>query len=263
MTAASWSRRSSVHDRARSARMPTRRWPTKPPRCWNRWPAITHSSTATSGSPSSPPSCSSSSTASRSKRPTTMSSRPSSTSSPARSTSQSSPHSLRHGCGRCLSRIVPETCARGRVGEIYGFYLHPDHWRSGLADELMDASIGALVEDGWASARLWVLAENARARRFYERQGWRGDGETQPFPVPRQAGGCPIRTGVAAMTQSARMDSCSATASRATARGFIGWEAGGVAWRWAVRAGVGAGAGPDAWLTTARTRRGMCRRSTT
>lgn len=72
----------------------------------------------------------------------------------------------------------------GTVGEVYGFYLHPDHWGSGLADELMDASISALVDDGWPTVRLWVLAENAGARRFYERHGWRADGETQPLTIP-------------------------------------------------------------------------------
>ena len=77
------------------------------------------------------------------------------------------------------ARADPET-----VGEVYGFYLHPDHWGSGLADELMDASISALIDDGWTTARLWVLAENARARSFYERHGWRFDGETQPLTIP-------------------------------------------------------------------------------
>jgi RimJ/RimL family protein N-acetyltransferase len=34
-----------------------------------------------------------------------------------------------------------------------------------------------LAEEGYNSAMLWVLADNPRARRFYEREGWRADGE--------------------------------------------------------------------------------------
>ncbi len=71
----------------------------------------------------------------------------------------------------------------GTVGEIYAFYLHPGHWGSGLADELMQASLRALTDDGWPLARLWVLAENSRALRFYERHGWTLDGERQTLPV--------------------------------------------------------------------------------
>jgi GNAT superfamily N-acetyltransferase len=56
-------------------------------------------------------------------------------------------------------------------GELYGFYLHPDAWGSGAATALIDASHIALRER-FSSALLWVLRENPRARRFYERSGW-------------------------------------------------------------------------------------------
>lgn len=39
--------------------------------------------------------------------------------------------------------------------------------------------------------RLWVLEANARARRFYERHGWRPDGRSQPCefePFPLEVG---------------------------------------------------------------------------
>ena len=32
--------------------------------------------------------------------------------------------------------------------------------------------------------RLWVLEENHRARRFYEKRGWRLNGETRVVPYP-------------------------------------------------------------------------------
>jgi len=44
-----------------------------------------------------------------------------------------------------------------------------------------------LLARGEATCRLWVLEENHRARRFYERRGWRLDGRRKdarfpPFP---------------------------------------------------------------------------------
>jgi GNAT superfamily N-acetyltransferase len=74
--------------------------------------------------------------------------------------------------------------AAGTFGEIYAFYVHPDAWGTGVADDLMAAALDALDADGWESALLWLLAENPRARRFYERHGWSFDGEEQILPLP-------------------------------------------------------------------------------
>lgn len=38
-----------------------------------------------------------------------------------------------------------------------------------------------LVRGGFASAALWVLEGNARARRFYHAHGWTPDGARRPF----------------------------------------------------------------------------------
>lgn len=59
----------------------------------------------------------------------------------------------------------------GERGELYGFYLDPAVWGTGVADELMDASVDSLGER-FPTAVLWVLRDNPRARRFYERSGW-------------------------------------------------------------------------------------------
>lgn len=59
----------------------------------------------------------------------------------------------------------------GERGELFGFYLHPDYWGSGLADALMERVVTDLV-DHFSEAVLWVLKDNPRARRFYERNGW-------------------------------------------------------------------------------------------
>lgn len=67
---------------------------------------------------------------------------------------------------------------------LLGFYVVPERWGSGLAVELHDAALGALRELGCSEARLWVLEENTRARRFYERTGWRGNGDTRVVEYP-------------------------------------------------------------------------------
>jgi len=56
-------------------------------------------------------------------------------------------------------------------GEIYGFYLDPETWGTGVADTLMEACTEAL-RSRFTEAILWVLRDNPRARRFYERTGW-------------------------------------------------------------------------------------------
>lgn len=65
------------------------------------------------------------------------------------------------------------------LGELFAIYVLPLAWGSGAADGLMTAVLAALAERGFAEAILWVLEDNPRARRFYERWGWRLDGGRQ------------------------------------------------------------------------------------
>ncbi len=62
------------------------------------------------------------------------------------------------------------------VAELFSIYVLPEHWGSGTAHDLMAAAIAWFREHDYPSAMLWVLADNPRARRFYEREGWRFDG---------------------------------------------------------------------------------------
>lgn len=70
--------------------------------------------------------------------------------------------------------------ARGFTGrgELWAFYLHPDVWGSGVADELISHVEKRLAAEGFATSVLWVLDDNPRARRFYERHGWEATGIT-------------------------------------------------------------------------------------
>lgn len=61
-------------------------------------------------------------------------------------------------------------------GELYAIYALPEAWGSGAATALMAAALTALRTSGFATANLWVLEDNPRAQRFYEREGWSSDG---------------------------------------------------------------------------------------
>lgn len=55
--------------------------------------------------------------------------------------------------------------------ELYAIYVHPDHWGTGVGQALLDVAHEELARTCEA-ATLTCLVGNARARRFYERNGW-------------------------------------------------------------------------------------------
>ena len=56
--------------------------------------------------------------------------------------------------------------------------VRPDHWSAGLGRE------GVRRAEAAGARRLWVLADNGRARRLYESLGWRPSGDSQECPWP-------------------------------------------------------------------------------
>lgn len=58
-------------------------------------------------------------------------------------------------------------------GEVVSIYLLPDHMGKGLGILLMERTVLELRKLGYKNIFLWVLAENTRARAFYERFGFR------------------------------------------------------------------------------------------
>lgn len=80
----------------------------------------------------------------------------------------------------------PERERTGSVpgrGELYAFYFHPDRWGTGAASALMEHTEERFRAEGFASAVLWVLDDNPRARRFYEKHGWEASGVGAEFDV--------------------------------------------------------------------------------
>ncbi len=68
----------------------------------------------------------------------------------------------------CASRF-PE---REGWGEIVSIYLLPEYLGLGLGKALLNAAVGELRGMGFSDIFLWVLEENLRARRFYEKNGF-------------------------------------------------------------------------------------------
>jgi GNAT superfamily N-acetyltransferase len=65
---------------------------------------------------------------------------------------------------------------QGQVGEVYALYVHPAWWSTGTGRALMDHVLAKISRAGYPDVMLWALERNARARRFYERAGFRPDG---------------------------------------------------------------------------------------
>lgn len=58
------------------------------------------------------------------------------------------------------------------VGELQALYAEPDSWNSGAGHALVTVVFDELRAAGCREVVVWVLDENARARRFYEREGF-------------------------------------------------------------------------------------------
>jgi RimJ/RimL family protein N-acetyltransferase len=68
-------------------------------------------------------------------------------------------------------------------GWLRNLFVVPEEWGRGAAAAIHDEAVARLRTMD-AGARLWVLEANERARRFYERRGWRPDGERSTSEYP-------------------------------------------------------------------------------
>ncbi|MEN3583356.1 GNAT family N-acetyltransferase [Streptomyces sp. ZYX-F-203] len=67
--------------------------------------------------------------------------------------------------------------------ELYALYVDTDRLGTGVGRCLLGESTRRCAAAGYRSAFLWVVEGNARARRFYERAGFRADGTTASWEV--------------------------------------------------------------------------------
>jgi GNAT superfamily N-acetyltransferase len=62
--------------------------------------------------------------------------------------------------------------------ELYAVYVLPGRWSAGTGQALVGRVLALVAEAGYADISLWVMEGNARGRRFYERSGFAGTGES-------------------------------------------------------------------------------------
>jgi GNAT superfamily N-acetyltransferase len=67
---------------------------------------------------------------------------------------------------------------RPRCAELYALYVTPAWWSTGTGRDLMCRVLEETRTGGYQRIVLWVLEQNSRARRFYERAGFRLDGRS-------------------------------------------------------------------------------------
>ena len=79
--------------------------------------------------------------------------------------------------GYQVGQPQPEPPDHGR-GEVYAIYVLPGHWNAGAGRALMNAVLALAAGQDYNDVSLWVLEANARARRFYEKIGFRLTGES-------------------------------------------------------------------------------------
>jgi GNAT superfamily N-acetyltransferase len=63
------------------------------------------------------------------------------------------------------------------LAHLSNIFVRADLWGTGLSRTLHAAALDAARERGFTSMRLFCAAGQARARRFYEREGWETVGE--------------------------------------------------------------------------------------
>ena len=94
---------------------------------------------------------------------------------------------------RTPSRVADTTVAVGDDGTLLGFAMVVDDEveqlfvarparGTGVAEQLLSDAEQRVAAGGHATAWLAVVTDNARARRFYERHGWRDAGDL-PYEV--------------------------------------------------------------------------------
>ena len=59
------------------------------------------------------------------------------------------------------------------TAHLWQLFVRRDWWGTGLATRLHAAGLRAAAERAFTTMRLWTPAAHGRARRFYEREGWR------------------------------------------------------------------------------------------
>ena len=69
-------------------------------------------------------------------------------------------------------------------GELVSLYVHPDRWGQGYGSLVMEEALRRMKAAGYPGCFLYVLQENDRARRFYEKHDFVWDGHSVEVTLP-------------------------------------------------------------------------------
>lgn len=72
-------------------------------------------------------------------------------------------------------------------GELISLYAHPHHWGQGYGSIVMEEVLRRMGTAGYPGCFLYVLRENNRARRFYEKHGFAWDGHSLEVALTPEA----------------------------------------------------------------------------
>lgn len=78
------------------------------------------------------------------------------------------------GYGKCRNDDLPNT------GEIFAIYILEEYYGSGVGSALMKAGLNEL---DYPNIAVWVLKDNYRAIRFYEKCGFQFDGREEEITL--------------------------------------------------------------------------------
>ncbi len=78
--------------------------------------------------------------------------------------------------GFCRFGSSRENDVPPKTAEVFAFNVAPSQWRRGHGLNLMTAVLDRLAAETYCVCTLWVVAENDRARSFYEALGFKLDG---------------------------------------------------------------------------------------
>ena len=96
-----------------------------------------------------------------------------------------------HAGGELVGQITvlpgaraPHPVHSASLAHVSNLFVRRDYWGAELARNLHRAALAAAGARGFTELRLFVAAGQARARRFYEREGWLPAGDPFDDPVP-------------------------------------------------------------------------------
>jgi GNAT superfamily N-acetyltransferase len=81
------------------------------------------------------------------------------------------------------ARTAIEPVESGHLAHLRALFVDPEWWGTGLAADLHSRVLDEATGRGYRAIRLFTPAAQARARRFYEREGWRQDGEPRDSAI--------------------------------------------------------------------------------